>query len=66
MDCRYRLSSTNCHHATLDDNGELILVISHNDPCLPNWPDPSGHSEGYATFRWMLAQSCLVKQVKRS
>lgn len=69
MDYRYRLSSTNCHHATLEDDGELIVVISHDDPGLPNWLDPSGHSEGYMTFRWMLAQTCPIpqaQQVKRT
>ena len=69
MDYRYRLSSTNCHHATLEDDGELIVVISHDDPGLPNWLDPSGHSEGYMTFRWMLAETCPIPvptQIKRA
>lgn len=68
MDYRYRLSSTNCHHAVMEDDGELIVVISHDDPGLPNWLDPSGHSEGYLTFRWMLAATCPIPtatQVKR-
>jgi len=69
MDYRYRMSSTNCHHAVLEEDGELIVVVSHDDPGLPNWLDPSGHSEGYMTFRWMLAESCPVPQatqVKRA
>lgn len=68
MDYRYRLTSTNCHQAALEDDGELILVVSHDDPGLPNWLDPSGHSEGYITFRWMRAESWpvpTVQQVKR-
>ena len=60
MDYRYRLCSTNCHHAVLEDNGELILVVDHDDPGLPNWLDPSGHVEGYITLRWMGAQSYPV------
>jgi hypothetical protein len=55
MDYRYRLCSTNCHHATLEDNGELLLVVSHRDPGVPNWLDPSGHQEGYITVRWIGA-----------
>jgi len=39
----------------LEDDGELIVVVSHDDPGLPNWLDPSGHTEGYVTYRWMLA-----------
>jgi Protein of unknown function (DUF1214) len=55
MDYRYRLCSTNCYHAVLEDNGELILVVSHSDPGVPNWLDPSGHEEGYITVRWIGA-----------
>lgn len=56
MDYRYRLCSTNCHHAQLEDNGELLLVVAHKDPGVPNWLDPSGHSEGYVTVRWIGAE----------
>jgi len=55
MDYRYRLCSTNCHHAELEDNGELLLVVAHDDPGVPNWLDPSGHVEGYITVRWIGA-----------
>lgn len=57
MDYRYRLTNTNMHYAQLEDDGELIMVIAHQDPGLPNWLDPSGHSEGYVTFRWIGADS---------
>jgi hypothetical protein len=68
MDYRYRLCSTNCHHAVLEDSGELILVVSHDDPGFPNWLDPSGHEEGYITLRWMGAESYPIpecRQMKR-
>lgn len=69
MDYRYRLCSTNCHHAELEHNGELILVVAHDDPGVPNWLDPSGHCEGYITVRWIGAThyprpECV--QVKRA
>lgn len=69
MDYRYRLTNTNCHYAALEKDGELIVVVSHDDPGLPNWLDPSGHSEGYITYRWMQADHCPVpkcQQVKRT
>ena len=69
MDYRFRLANTNCHYATLEANGELIIVVSHDDPGVPNWLDPSGHSEGYITVRWMLAQTCPIpqcQQIKRA
>jgi len=62
MDYRYRLCSTNCHHAQLEDDGELILVVAHDDPGLPNWLDPSGHVEGYITVRWIGAQNYPAPQ----
>jgi hypothetical protein len=55
MDYRYRLCSTNQHHAQLEQDGSLLVVVSHEDPGLPNWLDPSGHDEGYVTFRWIGA-----------
>ena len=27
--------------------------MSHEDPQIPNWLDPSGHKEGYITLRWI-------------
>ena len=62
MDYRYRLCSTNCHHAVLEDNGELLLVVAHDDPGYPNWLDPSGHVEGYVTFRWIGAEHYPVPE----
>ena len=58
MDYRYRLSGTNCHHAAVEEDGTLIVVISHEDPGYPNWLDPCGHDEGYVVFRWIGADHC--------
>lgn len=55
MDYRYHLSNTNCHYAALEDNGELCVLISHDDLGAENWLDPSGHEEGYITYRWIGA-----------
>ncbi len=62
MDYRRRLTNTNCHYAELEDDGELILVIAHNDPGHPNWLDPSGHEEGYVTVRWIGADHYPVPE----
>lgn len=69
MDYRYRLSNTNCHYAELEYDGELIVVIAHDDPGVPNWLDTSGYAEGYVCYRWMQADTCPVPQatqVKRA
>jgi hypothetical protein len=67
LDYRYRLCSLNQHHAELEEDGSLLVVVSHTDPGLPNWLDPSGHDEGYVTFRWIAADSYprpVVEQVR--
>lgn len=65
MDYRYRLCSLNMHHAELESDGSLLVVVSHEDPGLPNWLDPSGHDEGYVTFRWIGADSYPRPQVEQ-
>jgi hypothetical protein len=67
MDYRYRLCSTNCHYAQLEKDGELIVVVEHQDPGLPNWLDTCGFSAGYLILRWMGADSSptpVCQQVK--
>lgn len=68
-DYRYRLSGTNVHHAVLEEDGELIAVVAHDDPGLPNWLDPGGFTEGMMGMRWMFADTRPQPQctlVKRS
>ncbi|MBK6286102.1 MAG: DUF1214 domain-containing protein [Gammaproteobacteria bacterium] len=62
MDYRYRLSNTNMHYARLEDDGELIVVVAHTDPGLPNWLDCSGFAAGYITYRWMLSERQPIPQ----
>ncbi|SNS06307.1 Protein of unknown function [Sphingomonas laterariae] len=57
MDYRNRLSGTNMHHAVLEEDGELIVVIAHEDPGVPNWLDTSGFVEGMVGRRWIFADS---------
>ncbi|WP_028079156.1 DUF1214 domain-containing protein [Solimonas soli] len=65
MDYRHRLSGTNHHHAVLEDDGELILVVSQDDPGVPNWLDASGYSAGYLVCRWMGASSAPQPTMRR-
>ncbi|HUH38036.1 MAG TPA: DUF1214 domain-containing protein [Spongiibacteraceae bacterium] len=62
MDYRSILCNTNCHYAQLEDNGELILVVSHVDTGHANWLDPAGFNEGYITVRWMQADNYPVPE----
>ena len=68
MDYRYRLSGYNPHYAELEEDGSLLIVISHDDPEVHNWLDTCGHSCGYVTFRWMGAKETpkpKCRQLKR-
>lgn len=65
VDYRYRLANTNMHYAQMEDNGDLIVVVSHVDPGVPNWLDCSGFSCGYVTYRWMLSEEQPVPKVEQ-
>ncbi|OCC23490.1 hypothetical protein MB02_12570 [Croceicoccus estronivorus] len=56
-DYRYRLTGTNMHHAALEDDGELIVVIAHEDPGIPNWLDTAGFTEGMMGRRWIFSDT---------
>jgi len=56
-DYRYRLTGTNMHHAVLEEDGELIVVVAHEDPGVPNWLDTSGFTEGMMGRRWIFADT---------
>jgi len=62
VDYRYRLSNTNMHYAVREEDGELIVVVAHEDPGVPNWLDCSGFAAGYVTYRWMLSEQHPVPQ----
>jgi hypothetical protein len=65
MDYRHRLCGTNSHYAALEDDGELIAVVSHDDPGVPNWFDASGHAGGYMICRWMKAEGAPFPSITR-
>jgi len=62
MDYRYRMCSTNNHMATLEDSGELVLVVSHQDLGYANWLDPSAHQQGYITVRYLGANDYPIPE----
>ncbi len=44
-------ASFNDSQAVADSDGKYRFVLSHQDPGVPNWLDPAGHSEGAIMFR---------------
>jgi hypothetical protein len=65
LDYRTRLVGTNGHYAVREDDGEVIQVVSHADPGVPNWIDASGYAAGYGLCRWMDVDSAPTPTVER-
>lgn len=56
LDYRYHTIHTNKHLAHYEDDGSIRLVVTHDDPGLPNWLDTAGHTSGTMCFRWIRAE----------
>jgi len=52
LDYRYFPISINKHSARYKEDGSVTVIISHQDPGLPNWIDTCGHNEGTMCWRW--------------
>jgi len=59
-------SSLNEHQALVDPDGKVRLVLSLEDPGVPNWLDAVGNPRGAAAWRWVrtdISPTPLVKKV---
>ena len=52
IDPIHRITSINQEQVVVDDDGRFRMVLSHEDPGVPNWLDCGGHSRGLLTYRW--------------
>jgi len=52
-----RQVSLNHTQVDLDDDGRMHIVVSHDDPGVPNWLDSGGRRAGLLTFRWFWPHS---------
>jgi hypothetical protein len=50
----YHHSSLNGHQAQADADGKVRMVLSFEDPGVPNWIDPVDYGVGVAQWRWYL------------
>lgn len=57
LDYRYAQIHVNKHTAFYRPNGSVRIIIAAEDPNLPNWLNPQGHSFGAMCFRWNRAAS---------
>lgn len=57
LDYRYFPISINKHSAKYEKDGSVRVIISHQDPGIPNWINTCDHTEGTMCWRWYrLAQ----------
>ncbi|MBW2261201.1 MAG: DUF1214 domain-containing protein [Deltaproteobacteria bacterium] len=47
----------NKHDAVYGKGGSVRIVVTHEDPGVPNWLDTAGHAFGTMCFRWVRAKS---------
>ncbi|MFK7894958.1 MAG: DUF1214 domain-containing protein [Myxococcota bacterium] len=57
VDPVHRITSINQNQVVPSSDGRVRLVLSHQDPEVPNWLDTGAHPEGLLTFRWFWPKS---------
>jgi hypothetical protein len=52
LDYRYHNICINKHTASYTAEGSIRVIVTHDDPCLPNWIETAHHMEGTMCWRW--------------
>jgi hypothetical protein len=52
LDYQYYNISINKHNAVCEADGSVRVLVSHEDPGLPNWIETAHHREGTMCWRW--------------
>jgi hypothetical protein len=55
FDYRYHRVSINSSQIRLNRDGSFTVVVSAENPGLPNWVGTAGRREGIVFCRWLLA-----------
>lgn len=63
LDYVNRTGSINGHQAAPSSDGRYRLVVSLEDPGVPNWLDPDGHREGMMLYRYQRARTSPEPQL---
>ena len=50
--------------AVLDSDGKFRIVLSVEDPGVPNWLDPVGNLKGYLVNRWVPHRTAVPEARK--
>jgi len=60
LDIANRVASLNGEQMQVDDDGRFRLVVSAEDPGIPNWLDTEGRESGLLSYRWIWARTVPV------
>jgi hypothetical protein len=60
LDIHHRTSSVNGEQAAVDDDGVVRVVVSAEDPGIPNWLDTEGRPAGLVSYRWVWSHDAPV------
>jgi hypothetical protein len=52
LDYRYFNICINMGSAHYEANGSVKVIVSHEDPKIPNWLNTCSHNEGTMCWRW--------------
>jgi hypothetical protein len=55
LDYRYHRIALNHAQVRPGPDGQVRLVVAHQDPGLPNWIQTAGHRRGTMCLRWVGA-----------
>ena len=69
MDYLYRPVSYTPSRTTVDSDGKVRLILSHDDPGYHNWLDTQGFARGNLTYRNLMSSASTVfrtQPVKRA
>ncbi|GGD84730.1 DUF1214 domain-containing protein [Croceicoccus mobilis] len=61
----YHNSSISMHHAAVDTDGALRIVVAHRDPGIRNWLDTTGRFQGTVVFRNYRASGAPVPRTRK-
>ena len=57
LDYQHFTIHTNKHLATYLADKSIRIIVTHQDPGLPNWINTCGHESGTMCFRWIRAKN---------
>ena len=60
-----QFNSINGHQAFIDDDGKFRMVVSAQDPGVPNWLDNMGYETGIVYGRWNICSSAPIPKATK-